>query len=32
MPYSITIIAVVVTIVISRALGKPPVQEVRIVE
>jgi hypothetical protein len=28
----ITIIAVVATIVIARALGKPPVQEVRIVE
>ena len=28
----ITIIAVVVTILIARALGKPPVQEVRIVE
>jgi hypothetical protein len=28
----ITIIAVVATILIARALGKPPVQEVRIVE
>lgn len=28
----ITIIAVLVTIIIARALGKPPVQEVRIVE
>ncbi len=28
----ITIIAVVATVVIARALGKPPVQEVRIVE
>jgi hypothetical protein len=28
----ITIIAVVATIIIARALGKPPVQEVRIVE
>jgi hypothetical protein len=28
----ITIIAVVVSIVVARALGKPPVQEVRIVE
>jgi hypothetical protein len=28
----ITIIAVVATLIIARALGKPPVQEVRIVE
>lgn len=28
----ITIIAVVVTLIVARALGKPPVQEVRIVE
>lgn len=28
----ITIIAVVATILIARALGKPPIQEVRIVE
>jgi hypothetical protein len=28
----ITIIAVVATLVIARALGKPPIQEVRIVE
>jgi len=28
----ITIIAVIATMVIARALGKPPVQEVRIVE
>ena len=28
----ITIIAVIATILIARALGKPPVQEVRIVE
>ncbi|MDP3065667.1 MAG: DUF5654 family protein [Methanobacteriaceae archaeon] len=28
----ITIIAVIATIIIGRALGKPPVQEVRVVE
>lgn len=28
----ITIIAVLATIIIARALGKPPIQEVRIVE
>jgi hypothetical protein len=28
----VTIVAVVATILIARALGKPPVQEVRIVE
>jgi len=28
----VTIIAVVATVLIARALGKPPVQEVRIVE